>query len=158
MSMSRALSLLAVLSLAALTSSAIAAEKAAKKDVGKEVVAASKTLKAGEKDPNVKSLGGKNDHSKVPDAPPDKGGKSRGPGPWGCRVVIDNWTGYIVQTFVDGDFVGNVSRFGDGSVVVGNGATLLYARAEFTDGSSLFWGPQAVECPAGGRYRWKLTP
>ena len=156
--MSRPVIALAAASLIVLATPAFAGSEPKAAKGGKEATVAAKPLKAGEKDANVKNPDAKNDKNSAADAPPNKGGKARGQGPWGCRIVVDNWTAYVVKTFVDGDFVGTVGRFGDGGMNIGNGATLLYARAEFDDGTSWTWGPTAVECPAGGRYIWKIVP
>lgn len=131
-----------------------AGEKAAKK---KEVVTSAKSVKSADKDPNIKTESATNDKKSVPEAPPEKGGKGRGIGPFGCRVTIDNWTGYIVNAYVDGNYVGVVGRFGDGSMFVGNGPTLFYARANFDDGTSLTWGPAVLACSPGGQTTWKIT-
>jgi hypothetical protein len=158
--MSRSVTIPALITCLLLALPSFAADKAAAKKSagkeGKEVVSTSKTASGKDKDPNIKMAAMKNDKKKVAEAPPEKGGKARGDGPGSCRVVIDNWTGYIIQAFVDGDFVGTVSRFGDGHMYVGSGATLFYARAEFDDGSVLTWGPQALDCEAGGATTWKL--
>jgi hypothetical protein len=70
---------------------------------------------------------------------------------------VDNWTGWYVKVYVDGSFRGSVGPFDDGTVYVGSGATTVYARADFTDGSYKYWGSRVVNCPRGGTFSWTLN-
>lgn len=53
-----------------------------------------------------------------------------------CCLNFDNWTGYIIYVWVDGDYRGTVSPWDEGSICVGDGWTTFYART------------------AGGTYEW----
>jgi hypothetical protein len=113
---------------------------------------------AGASDPNIKKADATNDPKAAPEkAPSHKGSKTRGFGPGVCAVTVDNWTGWYVKVYVDGSFRGSVGPFDDGTVYVGSGATTVYARADFTDGSYKYWGSRVVNCPRGGTFSWTLN-
>jgi hypothetical protein len=143
------------------TVAAGAPQQTAAKDkaaAGKEVVnEKAKTGKAGATDANIKSDSEKNSPSAKVTPPPEKGGpKTRGAGPYPCRVHVDNHTAWIIRTYVDGGYVGAVNRFGDIAGITGNGPTTLYAVAVFEDGSTRTWGPHLFNCAAGESYTWRL--
>ena len=92
------------------------------------------------KSTNVKkSRGGnpniKNDVSfcEIKDVPVPKPSKSRGDT---CYINVDNWTGYYVKVYVDGDYFGMVSPWGEGDVEVYSGYTTVYC---ITAGESFDW-------------------
>ena len=86
--------------------------------------------------------------------PAEKGGpKSRGRV---CGIVVDNWTPWKVQFYLAGDYQGLISPYGALSGVAFQGPTVVYARADFTDGTYTSWGPQTFQCSGDGIYRWKL--
>lgn len=76
--------------------------------------------------------------------PSDKGGKSRGLSY--CNACFDNYTGWRINVYVDGFLEGGVGPWGDGCVTVSSGSTRLYAVAEFSDGSRVWWGPITKSC------------
>jgi hypothetical protein len=103
-------------------------------------------------DPNIKSTHEKNNAQSSLPAPPQKGGSaSRGV----CAVHFDNRTQWYIQVFVDGDGQGTVGPYGDGYAYAISGATTLYGRAVFDDGSVTNWGPQVISCH--GTFSWSLT-
>lgn len=73
-----------------------------------------------------------------------------------CVVHFDNRSDLIIRTFVDGRYVGAMRGWGDVSAYAIPGATRLYARADYSDGSYDSWGPVVVDCPAGSTYTWRL--
>ena len=77
-------------------------------------------------------------------------------GPYSCDIHIDNRTDYAIhRVYVDGRNWGSVGRYGDAIARdVGAGRTTLYAEADFTDGSTLYWGPRVFNCDAWGSYTW----
>ena len=132
---------------------------AAGKAAGKKEVVDEKaqTRAAGAADANIKHDSEKNNAKATPPAPPEKGGpKSRGAGPYRCGVHVDNHTPWIIRTYVDGDYVGSVNRYGDIAGITGNGPTTVYGVAVFDDGSTRTWGPHLFNCSAGGIYTWRL--
>jgi hypothetical protein len=109
-------------------------------------------------DPNIKQQSPDNDpNAKVP-PPPGKGVTTRGPNPWPCRVNVDNRTGWKIQVFVDGQYDGLSSPWGNAYMNTGSGTTGFYAIATFTNGSKITWGPWSFACPANGTFTWTLTP
>ena len=131
-----------------------AKDKAAAGDVVNETA---KTGKAGAADANIKHDSEKNSPGAKAAPPPEKGGPTtRGAGPYRCGVHVDNRTQWIIRTYVDGDYVGSINRFGDIAGITGNGPTTVYAVAVFDDGSTRTWGPHLFQCSAGGIYTWRL--
>ncbi len=77
-------------------------------------------------------------------------------GPDYSDVVIDNWTGYYIDIYVNGSFRGTVSPYDKRVTWAIPGTNTLYAKAVFNDGSYLYWGPQTTY--TGYSYTWKLNP
>ena len=109
--------------------------------------------KADSQDPNIKSFSETNKlDAKVP-VPPQKGGEAkRGV----CAVHFDNHTQWKVQAFVDGEYQGLVSAYGDLYAYAISGGTRVYGRALFDDGSTYTWGPHIIDCH--GTYTYQLNP
>ncbi len=111
--------------------------------------------RGGAPDENIKSKSAENDPKALREAPPEKGGdKSRGAV---CYLLVDNYTHWKIQIFVDGEYVGMVSPWGQakGSYIP-SGNYKFYAAADFNDGSRLTWGPVNPYCD--GLYTWRLDP
>jgi hypothetical protein len=111
-------------------------------------------------DPNIKPNAGTNVQGGAVAAgiPPEKqaaGAASKGST---CQVRFDNRTNLYIATYTDGNSTGTMGPWGDVYTYAIAGATRLYARADFTDGSVTTWGPVMVDCPAGGSYHWRLYP
>ncbi len=71
-------------------------------------------------------------------------------------VVIDNWTGYYVDIYVNGNYRGTISPYDKKVTWAIPGTNTLYAKATFNDGSYLYWGPKMTY--TGYQYTWKLNP
>jgi len=69
-----------------------------------------------------------------------------------CKVIIDNWSGYAVDIYVDGYYEGTVAAWSEGYTYTVSGQTKLYGLSV---GGTLEWGPKWVDC--GYSYTWKLT-
>lgn len=121
------------------------------------VLKATKLTTRGEgADSNIKEDKQTNDPNAQTPAPPKKGGpKTRGAGY--CEVRFDNRTNLFIKLYVDGAFKGVLSPYGDAVVYVGAGGTRVYARAEFDDGSALYWGPSNYDCYSGQYIYYKMT-
>lgn len=106
-------------------------------------------------DENIKSKSVQNNPSPeaAPEAPPEKGGKKERQSV--CSLHVDNRTPWKVQIYVDGDYVGLVSPYGDAYGTYGGGRLAVYAVAEFVGGSELTWGPRTISC--NGRYTWTVN-
>jgi hypothetical protein len=90
--------------------------------------------------------------------PPRKGGQNgKGYGIGYVEVTFDNYTRLYVKCFVDGVYRGTIAPMGALTFATGNGATTLYARADFDDGSYSWWGPAEQHYYSGYRYTWKLN-
>lgn len=72
------------------------------------------------------------------------------------RLRIDNWTGWWVKIYIDGDYVGNAAPWGELTTHVPSGPVRMYARADMTDGDHLSWG--SLSRNVDRTYTWKLTP
>jgi hypothetical protein len=71
-------------------------------------------------------------------------------------VVVDNWTGYYVDIYVNGNYRGTISPYDKKVTWAIPGTNTLYAKATFNDGSYLYWGPKVTY--TGYQYTWKLNP
>ncbi len=71
-------------------------------------------------------------------------------------VVIDNWTGYYIDIYVNGNYRGTVSPYDKRVTWAIPGTNTLYAKAVFNDGSYLYWGPKVTY--TGYSYSWRLNP
>jgi hypothetical protein len=71
-----------------------------------------------------------------------------------CSITFDNQTDLFTKTYIDGRFAGTIRPFSSLATAAVPGSTLLYARAEFDDGSADAWGPIRVNCRM--KYRWRL--
>jgi hypothetical protein len=104
------------------------------------------------KDANIKSDSDLNSAKGMQNAPPSKGGpKARGYATW---FTADNWTPWIIKVYINGAYVGAVAPYGKATGEYEAGNYVLYARANFTDGSFLTWGPIAISLDSD--YTWKL--
>jgi hypothetical protein len=72
-----------------------------------------------------------------------------------CSVMFDNYTDLFTKTYIDGQYAGTIRPFGELTASASPGATVLYARAEYDDGSADAWGPIRVTCKT--KYTWRLT-
>jgi hypothetical protein len=104
---------------------------------------------------NVLDASALNDADDATIAPQDKGGPATRQAP-GCKIVVDNWTPWKIQIFVNGVHRGMVSSWGDASGRFQGRQHVLYGLARFTDGSTKSWGPSSVTCAS--KYTWMLTP
>jgi hypothetical protein len=98
-----------------------------------------------------------NDPAKGTPAPPKKGGAATR-GYLDCWVTASNYTPWWIDVYIDGTYRGQLSPWGDGTVNAGSGATVIYGRAVFTDGSAKTWGPRQFACAPNGTFTWRLDP
>ena len=121
---------------------------------GKSVETKSAKSRGEGKDEHIKNNSAVNDPKSTMEAPPAKGGKkTRGAY---ATVVFDNYTAYRIQLYANGDYIGMVAPYGNGTSYATPGSAELYGRADFTDGSTLTWGPYNVTLDAGDTFTWKL--
>jgi len=136
------------------SSQASAASSTSKTKVVKET---GKSRGAGATNPNIKNADTKNNAKEPAPAPANKGGKTRGAGPYKCGIHVDNHTAWHIDIYEDGVYAGTVNSWGDVYGITGNGATVLYGVAHFSNAADLEWGPSVFDCPAGSIYTWQLT-
>ncbi|HKR59135.1 MAG TPA: hypothetical protein VJS64_05335 [Pyrinomonadaceae bacterium] len=107
-------------------------------------------------DANIKNDKQTNDPNAKGTPPSSKGGgATRGGG--NCEVRLDNWTNYLIKIYVDGIYRGVLDRYGNAVVYVGVGETRVYGRADFDDGSYLYWGPKTYDCGSNQYIYFKMT-
>jgi hypothetical protein len=70
-------------------------------------------------------------------------------------IIIDNYTGYSVDIYVDGSFRGTIAAYDKKVTWAVPGNTRLYAKAVFNDGSYLYWGPDTTYTVY--EYTWHLN-
>ena len=116
-----------------------------------------KTRGADAANPNIKTTETKNDSRQQVPPPANKGGGTRGAGPYQCGIHVDNHTGWRIDIYADGNYAGTVNTWGDAYGITGNGPTTLYGIAHFSDAPDLEWGPTLFNCPAGSVYTWQLN-
>lgn len=102
----------------------------------------------------IKNRSAVNDPQSAPQAPPEKGGdKSRG---GVCYLNVDNRTPWKIQVFVDNQYVGLISPWGNASGSYSAGSHQVLGYAEFSDPQeNTYWGPTSISCQ--GKYTWTLT-
>jgi hypothetical protein len=81
-------------------------------------------------------------------------------GAYSCDIAIDNRTSWIIhRIYIDNAYWGSVGRHGDGIARdVSTGRTKVYAEADFTNGSTMRWGPQWFDCRSYSLFTWTLRP
>jgi hypothetical protein len=70
-------------------------------------------------------------------------------------IVVDNYTGYSIDIYVDGSYRGTIAPYDKKVTWAVPGTTRLYAKAVFDDGSYLYWGPTVTY--TGYEYTWTLN-
>jgi hypothetical protein len=71
-------------------------------------------------------------------------------------IVVDNWSGYYVDIYVNGNYRGTIPPYEKQVTWAIPGNNTLYAKAPFRDGSYIYWGPRKTA--TGYSYTWKLNP
>lgn len=105
-------------------------------------------------DANISQPEKPNDRSDKPQPPASKGGTAKGAG---CEVQLDNWTPWNVKIYIDGSYVGTMIPWGESYTYAMPGRVRVYARADFSDGSYLYWGPRDYRCGANQYIYFKMT-
>jgi len=87
-------------------------------------------------------------------APPSKT-KGATRGDRDCTVKVDNWKGYYIRVYMNGDYMGTVGPWSAGTISLTTGLAELEGYAVFDDGSTLKFGPSSFSCSEGS-YTWTL--
>lgn len=114
------------------------------------------TSKGSSKDSNISEDEAPNSKSNKPEPPSSKGGTSKGSSR-GCEVQLDNWTAWRVKVYVDGKFQGTMIPYGQSYTYAVPGRVKVYARADFDDGTYLYWGPRDYSCGPNQYVYFKMT-
>ncbi|HEX8736648.1 MAG TPA: hypothetical protein VF721_15055 [Pyrinomonadaceae bacterium] len=115
------------------------------------------TVERGGTDPNIKDDSTSNNANAEFVGPKEKTGATNTRGAAGvCKVVLDNQTNLKIKIFVDGSFRGVMAPYGDSVTYTGSGLTRVYARAEFDDGTFIYWGPKDYNCYDGQFIYFKM--
>ncbi len=108
-------------------------------------------------DPNITTEELPNSMANRQNAPANKGGNSKGAA--GCKVIFDNYTDFRIKLYVNGSYRGTVGGFDDAYLYVAPSSdTVVYARADFDDGSYLYWGPTNYDCRSNQYIYFKMNP
>lgn len=105
-------------------------------------------------DKNVTQTRGKNSADKTQKS------TTKGSGQKTCNIDLNNKTQWVIDIYIDGKYRGTMDEYSSNYTTTGSGATRLYARAEFDDGSYLYWGPREITCGSNskdGYFEWTLT-
>src|SRR5882762_686300 len=122
-----------------------------------ELKATKSTTRGEGADPNIKSDKQTNDPNS-PMAAPEKKGGAKTRGGFLCEVRFDNRTKWFIKLYVDGNFRGTISPFGDAVAYALPGETRVYGRADFDDGTYLYWGPQNYACGPNHYIDFRMNP
>ena len=105
-------------------------------------------------DQNIKKATATNTRGATVPAPVKKGGVRTRGGANICALHVDNRTGLYVDLYLDGDYLGTVSPYGDSEGYIGCGSRVFYARAPYIDGSFDYWGPTTAY--VSGPFLWTI--
>ncbi|MCY7377474.1 MAG: hypothetical protein LH472_16070 [Pyrinomonadaceae bacterium] len=131
-----------------------------KKQVGDTVSGTKGTSgsKGADSDPNIKQGEMLNDADAPMGLPTAKGGGNSKGAAYDCEVQLDNWTGWNVKIYINGNYRGVLSGGAESTLYYTPGQTTIYARADFTDGSYYTWGPKTYQCGANQFIYFKMNP
>lgn len=134
-------------------------KKRRKKQTRQEVeLKASKGTSTGKgaSDPNIKEDETPNDPNTKRRPPAAKGGNSKGAS-YDCEVQFDNRTDLNIKTYVNGRYRGTLGGYDDAYLYIFPGYITVYGRADFSDGSYLYWGPQSYTCSENQYIYFKMS-
>jgi len=143
----------AALAFSAATLMTAAAQTPAQKKA--DLATRKETSRGGATDPNVKDDSAANAKGKASGAPAPQEKSGEKPRGALCEVMFDNYTDLYVKTYVDGRYAGTMRPWGELYTYAIAGPTVLYARADYTDGSFDHWGPTRISCNT--TFTWRLN-
>lgn len=108
-------------------------------------------------DPNIKQEFEPNDPDTPMTVPASKGGGgSKGAG-GNCKVMLDNYTNYAVEIYINGDYKGVLYGGSESTLYYTPGSVTIYAKAPFSDGSYKYWGPTTYSCGSNQYVYYKMN-
>lgn len=111
----------------------------------------------GASDPNIKEDEMPNDPNAKRQPPISKGGGTSKGASYDCEVRFDNRTDLNIKTYVNGRYRGTMGGYDDAYLYIYPGYITVYARADFSDGSYLYWGPQSYTCSENQYINFKMA-
>lgn len=115
--------------------------------------------KSGDSDPNVKEGFTENDPDTPMTMPASKssgGAGSKGAG-GNCKVMLDNFTNYAVEIYINGNYRGVLYGGNESTLYYTPGSVTIYAKAPFSDGSYKYWGPTTYDCGSNQYIYYKMN-
>lgn len=112
--------------------------------------------KSGTSDSNIKQEYAENDPDTPMTVPSSKGGGgSKGAG-GNCKIMLDNWTNYAVNIYINGVYKGILYGGNESTLYYTPGSVTIYAKAPFSDGSYYYWGPTSYTCGSNQYIYYKM--
>lgn len=108
-------------------------------------------------DPNIKQGFTENDPDTPMTVPASKGGGgSKGAG-GNCKVLLDNYTNYAIEIYINGVNKGVLYGGNESTLYYTPGQVTIYAKAPFSDGSYSYWGPTTYSCGSNQYVYYKMN-
>ena len=108
-------------------------------------------------DPNIKQEFTENDPDTPMTVPSSKGGGGAKGGGGNCKIMLDNFTNYAIQIYINGEYKGVLYGGNESTLYYTPGSVTIYAKAPFSDGSFSYWGPTTYSCGANQYVYYKLN-
>ena len=115
------------------------------------------TGKGMDEDPNIKQGFMENDPDTPMTVPASKGGGGAKGGGGNCKVMLDNFTNYAIQIYINGDYKGVLYGGNESTLYYTPGQVTIYAKAPFSDGSYNYWGPTTYSCGSNEYIYYKMN-
>jgi len=68
-----------------------------------------------------------------------------------CYIYINNYTGYAIDIYIDGDWMGTIAAYSTSYTYAYPGSTKAYGKSI---GGTMYWGPTYFDCQY--EYTWNL--
>jgi hypothetical protein len=72
--------------------------------------------------------------------------RSKIKGATSCRIEIENRTDQTIDIYIDGRFRNTLGPMDRSYFSTATGSPVIYAKAEFEDGTYFYWGPRSFKC------------
>lgn len=108
-------------------------------------------------DPNIKEEFTENDPDTPMTMPSSKGGSGAKGAGGSCKIMLDNFTNYAIQIYINGVNKGVLYGGNESTLYYTPGSVTIYAKAPFSDGSYSYWGPTTYSCGANQYVYYKLN-
>jgi hypothetical protein len=68
-----------------------------------------------------------------------------------CTLYINNYSGYSIDIYIDGDWMGTIAAYSTAYTYAYSGTTKAYGKSI---GGTMTWGPTSFDCK--DEYKWNL--